>query len=404
MAYGRICPWCLKPNLGMFFAAARPSHRAAVLGGPGTAPPHRRSPAEHMLFPGSMSMGSRVVQSRPRHHPAGNRPRPPPSREEAGRRRALHPQAIGAAAGQASARLSKLRARAYQPPGPRAEALPGSAAAAHLPPPGIGIHGRHYRRPERQQALRRPRRQQLFAHGRARLDHRPDRPERRRQVDAVQHHRRQSSRPTSGRVMLRRRRMSPACRRTSCSPAGLLRTFQIAHEFSNLTVLENLMVVPPASRARACSPPGSRRGNVARARGARCAQKADDVIDFLKLGARRRRARRQPLGRPEEAARARPHDDGRRQGRCCSTRSAAGVNRTLLSDLAANIERLNQELGYTFFVIEHDMDLIGRLCDPVIVMAAGRASSPRARWTRSAPTRRSSRPISAAAAGRGAPR
>ena len=50
---------------------------------------------------------------------------------------------------------------------------------------------------------------------------------------------------------------------------------------------------------------------------------------------------------------------------------AAGVNRTLLQDLAANIERMNQELGYTFFVIEHDMDLIGRLCDPVIVMAAG---------------------------------
>ncbi len=50
---------------------------------------------------------------------------------------------------------------------------------------------------------------------------------------------------------------------------------------------------------------------------------------------------------------------------------AAGVNRTLLNDIAANIERLNRERGYTFFVIEHDMDLIGRLCDPVIVMAAG---------------------------------
>jgi branched-chain amino acid transport system ATP-binding protein len=50
---------------------------------------------------------------------------------------------------------------------------------------------------------------------------------------------------------------------------------------------------------------------------------------------------------------------------------AAGVNRTLLQDLAANIERMNHELGYTFFVIEHDMDLIGRLCDPVIVMAQG---------------------------------
>ena len=50
---------------------------------------------------------------------------------------------------------------------------------------------------------------------------------------------------------------------------------------------------------------------------------------------------------------------------------AAGVNRTLLNDLAAVIERLNREHGLTFFVIEHDMDLIARLCDPVIVMAAG---------------------------------
>ena len=49
----------------------------------------------------------------------------------------------------------------------------------------------------------------------------------------------------------------------------------------------------------------------------------------------------------------------------------AGVNKTLLNDLGDNITRMNRELGYTFFVIEHDMDLIGRLCDPVIVMAQG---------------------------------
>jgi branched-chain amino acid transport system ATP-binding protein len=50
----------------------------------------------------------------------------------------------------------------------------------------------------------------------------------------------------------------------------------------------------------------------------------------------------------------------------------AGVNRTLLGELAGEIERLNREHGYTFFVIEHDMDLIARLCDPVIVMAEGK--------------------------------
>ena len=50
----------------------------------------------------------------------------------------------------------------------------------------------------------------------------------------------------------------------------------------------------------------------------------------------------------------------------------AGVNRTLLNTIGDAIIRLNKERGYTFCVIEHDMDFIGRLCDPVIVMAEGR--------------------------------
>jgi len=49
----------------------------------------------------------------------------------------------------------------------------------------------------------------------------------------------------------------------------------------------------------------------------------------------------------------------------------AGVNRTLLKDLGTAIEKLNKEKGYTFCMIEHDMDFIGRLCNPVIVMAEG---------------------------------
>lgn len=50
----------------------------------------------------------------------------------------------------------------------------------------------------------------------------------------------------------------------------------------------------------------------------------------------------------------------------------AGVNRTLLNIIGDAIIRLNQERGYTFVVIEHDMDFIGRLCDPVICMAEGK--------------------------------
>jgi branched-chain amino acid transport system ATP-binding protein len=50
----------------------------------------------------------------------------------------------------------------------------------------------------------------------------------------------------------------------------------------------------------------------------------------------------------------------------------AGVNRTLLNTIGDAIVRLNKERNYTFVVIEHDMDFIGRICDPVICMAEGK--------------------------------
>ena len=52
--------------------------------------------------------------------------------------------------------------------------------------------------------------------------------------------------------------------------------------------------------------------------------------------------------------------------------AGAGVNRALLATIADAIRRLAEERGYTFVVIEHDMDLIARLCEPVICMAEGR--------------------------------
>ena len=49
----------------------------------------------------------------------------------------------------------------------------------------------------------------------------------------------------------------------------------------------------------------------------------------------------------------------------------AGVNRTLLNVIGDAVLRLNKERGYTFCMIEHDMEFISRVCDPVIVMAEG---------------------------------
>lgn len=150
---------------------------------------------------------------------------------------------------------------------------------------------------------------------------------------------------------------------------GMLRTFQIAHEFSHMTALENLMMVPPDQ-------PGEDlvtlwfRPALARTREAAVRRKALDVIDFLKLGHVKDELAGNLSGGQKKLLEL---------GRTMMVDAklvlldevAAGVNKTLLHDLAGNIERMNRELGYTFFVIEHDMDLIGRLCDPVIVMAQG---------------------------------
>ena len=99
-------------------------------------------------------------------------------------------------------------------------------------------------------------------------------------------------------------------------------------------------------------------------------QKASDVIDFLGL-----QAVRNELAGNLSGGQKKLLELGRTMmvdaKAVLLDEVAAGVNRTLLKDLAANIQRMNRELGYTFFVIEHDMDLIGQLCDPVIVMAEG---------------------------------
>ncbi len=51
---------------------------------------------------------------------------------------------------------------------------------------------------------------------------------------------------------------------------------------------------------------------------------------------------------------------------------AAGVNRTLMRQLTQHIEEQCRDHGVTFLIVEHDMDLVARLCDPVIVMAEGK--------------------------------
>ncbi len=151
---------------------------------------------------------------------------------------------------------------------------------------------------------------------------------------------------------------------------GLLRTFQIAHEFATLTVRENLMMVPPAQPGETLWDAWFRPGAV-RAREAEVRARADDVIAFLEIGhVADERAGNLSGGQKKllELGRTMMVD----AKIVFLDEVGAGVNRTLLNTIGDAILRLNRERGYTFCMVEHDMDFIGRLCDPVIVMAEGK--------------------------------
>lgn len=151
---------------------------------------------------------------------------------------------------------------------------------------------------------------------------------------------------------------------------GLVRTFQIPREFGRMTVLENLMVVPPKQAGENLFNAWFRWRRVQRQE-RQLQARAGEVLERLNLihlrdqlavnlsGGQKKLLE---LGRTLMAdARVILLDE-----------PGAGVNRTLLADLIRFIEYLNRERGCTFCIIEHDLDLVTRLCQHVVVMAGGR--------------------------------
>ena len=175
--------------------------------------------------------------------------------------------------------------------------------------------------------------------------------------------------PSEGRVFLQEQEIT-GLKPHQLFHRGVLRTFQIAHEFSSLTVLENLTTVPGGQAGETLVNAWFRRGKV-RAQEAEIRDRAWDVVTFLGL---------------ERVAteRAGALSGGQKKllelGRTMMAEPrivfldevGAGVNRTLLRSIGDAILRLNRERGYTFCMIEHDIDFISRLCQPVIVMAEGK--------------------------------
>jgi branched-chain amino acid transport system ATP-binding protein len=150
----------------------------------------------------------------------------------------------------------------------------------------------------------------------------------------------------------------------------IYRTFQITREFAQMTVLENLMIMPEGQIGEkiwnTLFVPGSVRRQEEEIR-----DKALGVLEFVELidlkdeyagllsGGQKKllELARSMMAEPKMVLLDEP---------------GAGVNPTLMQKLIAKIRQLREEENLTFFLIEHDMDMVMNLCNPVIVMSEGK--------------------------------
>jgi branched-chain amino acid transport system ATP-binding protein len=175
--------------------------------------------------------------------------------------------------------------------------------------------------------------------------------------------------PDSGRILFNGQDIS-RLRPDQVFARGLCRTFQIPREHGTMSVLENLMLVPMGQSGEQVWNALFRRGTVAYEE-RRHRDKALEVMEYLQLthvqneyaanlsGGQKKLLEmgRMLMGDPELILLDEP---------------AAGVNRTLLKNITSNIQFLAREHGISFLLIEHDMNMVMNLCDPVIVMSEGR--------------------------------
>jgi neutral amino acid transport system ATP-binding protein len=177
-----------------------------------------------------------------------------------------------------------------------------------------------------------------------------------------------SIRPSSGTVLMGGRDITklPSHRRAH---AGLIRTYQISSEFRRLTVLENLLVATPGQRGEQFRVLllGKRywrrqeEVNIARAWdllerfGLR--ELANEYAGELSGGQRRLlEIMRALMAEPKILLLDEP---------------MAGVNPTTARTVERHLRELGQE-GIAMVIVEHELAVLGRLCERVVVMASGK--------------------------------
>ena len=177
-----------------------------------------------------------------------------------------------------------------------------------------------------------------------------------------------SLRPTSGTIRIAGVDVSAAGPESRIG-LGVGRTFQIPRPFGEMTVLENVLTGRQGQAGERLWMNFLRPGRVA-GEEKRAVEKARALIDFVMLSRL-------------ESERARVLSGGQRKllelarilmadpQAILLDEPAAGVNPTLLELIIDRVRALNAE-GKTILLIEHNMDMVARLCGRVVAMASGR--------------------------------
>ena len=177
-----------------------------------------------------------------------------------------------------------------------------------------------------------------------------------------------SLKPSAGRILLDGRPIHSAPPNARMG-LGLGRTFQIPRPFAGMTVLENVLLAAQRQSGERILPNWLAPGRVA-SEERKNAEKAMALLDFVTLGKMAAEPARILSGGQRkllELARVLMADPKM----ILLDEPAAGVNPTLLETIMARIADINRN-GVTLLIIEHNMDLVARLCRRVLVMASGR--------------------------------
>lgn len=176
--------------------------------------------------------------------------------------------------------------------------------------------------------------------------------------------------PSSGEVVFEGQtvtRLSAARR----ARLGMGRTFQHLETFRDMTVRENLLVAAEADRPFLSVVSEVLRLPTARAREARARAKVDDILDLLDLGAMADRAVGDlPLGseRTVELGRALAAD----AKLLLLDEPSSGLDHRETQDFGELLTRILSDLGISIFLVEHDIELVMRICDVIYVLDSGR--------------------------------